>query len=223
MARTLKTMLYIYFLIYLHMVKPNVNKSELALRQKMILSLSQNLFIKNFIIIKEPSFIIDAQIISFTKLQSRSYIYTSILSAEEIKEIMNDFVSSKEVFSKTIILTFNEKSNDMIFELISMDEMAASKFLWLVWISNNIIWKRNFSYYIPYNSQLLIIEDDFEGTVSYISEIYHPRIFSPVLFFGNFGVWRENEGIEIPERDLYKRRIDMREIEINILVHPVTY
>lgn len=70
--------------------------------------------------------------------------------------------------------------------------------------------------------QLLIVDDDLkkEGKY-YMSEIYHPSINSHIMFKRHFGIWSENYGLEIPERDLYKRRFDMKNTDIKIIYNVV--
>lgn len=135
---------------------------------------------------------------------------------------MDHYINSRIVFLKTLILNFNEEFNSEVYDVISENEMGASKFSWLVW--NNKNQSTNISsYYIPYNTQLLTIEEKVKENkkVSFIKEKYHPRILSQVLLKRHFGIWSENDGLEIFEKDFYKRRIDMNGTELTLLFNAV--
>ena len=205
------------FHAYVILERPLI-ESEISERQKLIFSLSQDLFIKNILLIKHSSFI-DNKIISFAKSLSQSNIYTSLLAPKDIKLIMDNYMDSKEIFPKTLILTFNEEFNNIIYELISGKEMVLTRFLWLIWSNDYETQTASRRYYIPYNTQLLIVKEIFgKSNISYISEIYHPRVLSPIVYERDFGVWLEVKGLVIFERDLYKRRFNMNGTVLNTLM-----
>lgn len=207
----------IYFIIQIIIFAPSVIESEISERQKLIFSLSQELFIKNILLIKHSSFI-DSKIISFAKSVSQSKNYFSLLAPKDIKLIMDNYMDSKEIFPKTLVLTFHEEFNNIIYEL-SGKEMVLTRFLWLTWSNNHEILTASRRYYIPYNTQLLIVKEIFgKSNISYISEIYHPRVLSPIVFERDFGVWLEVKGLVIFERDLYKRRFNMNGTVLNTLM-----
>lgn len=208
-------MLKKYSFIYMVALWINISECKFEQRQKMIISLSKDLFVKNIILLKN----IDAELILFTKILSRYNIYTSFFSIEEMQIYITNIHESKEFFSKTLILSLEEKFNDEILELISKNEMNAWKFSWLVWNHENRSLTRNQDFYIPYNVRFLNVK---ENNVSYMSEIYHPRLFSKNLIEINFGIWSENKGIEIFEMDLYKRRFKMNGTDINMIIQPVS-
>lgn len=72
-------------------------------RQNLILSLTQEIFIKNVIIVKEPSFVVTRKSLEFAKFLSRSDIKFSFLPFENIKSLMIDYNIVQTVFSKTLI------------------------------------------------------------------------------------------------------------------------
>lgn len=200
--------------IFVNIIRLGFAGKDISLpRQNMILSLSNDLYVKNIILLKtSPE--IDSKTISFAKSVFKSNIYFTLLSAKKIESLMDDLYNSKVKHLKSIILTFKQEFNHEIYDLITRNVRDAHKFLWLVWDkTNEVISKSDLFFNIPYNTQLLISED-VNKDFSCISEIYHPRIYSPVMFTRHFGTWSENKGIEIPEKDLYKRRFDMNETEI---------
>lgn len=214
-----KKLFSILFLINTIASEPFINKSQMTLRQKFIYPLSQDLFIKNIILFKSPLLAINQDAITFVKLLSQSHIYTSFLTMNEIKSMMNDHINCKIVFSKTLIITFNEEFNSEIYKFITQNQMGSSKFLWLVWQSST-----NFSpYYISFNVQLFIVEEKVikNNKIFIISEMYHPSILRPFMFKSHFGLWSENKGLKIPETDLYKRRNDMNGTELLMVIYQV--
>lgn len=50
-----------------------------------------------------------------------------------------------------------------------------------------------------------------------IDEIYQPAKWSPAPFAQHFGIWKENQGLEISEPDFYKRRWDMNGTVLNAI------
>lgn len=222
----LKKFFYLSFCIYfIHSISNVLTSDPLTNRKKMVLTLSQELDIKSVTLLKHPSFIPDTKIISFAKSLFQSHIYTSFLSPKQIELIMNDIITSKIIYSKTIILTFEEEFNDVIYKLISGNELGSSKYFWLVWNNKNQKELENGDHYIPYNCLLLIVKEKFglKNNVSYLTEMYHPQILNPIMFKRNFGVWLDNEKLEIFETDLYERRIDMNRTVINFLFDPVKF
>lgn len=198
-------------------IKPCIGELTARQHQNLLSTLSEELFIKNIIIIKHPISIINEENISFIKFLSRSRIYSSIISITEIEFIMYVYTNSKNQFSKTLITTFNDDFNDDIYKL--MKDLRASNFMWLVWDDKNRVIKESHVYYIPYNSQLIIAENNIgEDKICYLYEIYHPGIYSRAMFTRHFGVWFENNGLKIPEKDLYKRRFDMNGTLLNLLL-----
>lgn len=209
----------LHFQIFIYLIALNLNISECCFqqRQKIILALAQDLLIKNIIIIKQPS--IAKTIIPFAKSMSQLKIYISCSSSQEVQE----FINSEIIFPKTMISTFEEKFNDEILELISENEKGASKFIWLIWHSENRSIKEKKALYVPYNCQLLIVENNYEkNNVCYIKEMYHPSISSHSMFERNFGTWAKNTGIVIPEKDFYKRRFEMNRTGLILKIDPVS-
>lgn len=210
--------IYIYILMLGQIFsEPEKNFS----RQEMILSLSKELFIKNILIIQQPLHFTNTKTMPFVKMLSKSNIYTSFTSKQEIELLMTNYNSPGIVYSKSLILTFDEEFNNEVYELISGNEMVASKLLWLIWSTKNQD-SKNLGVYVPYNIQLLIAENQIKenNNVFSISEIYQP---GSVIFKRHFGTWSKKKGIEIPEKDLYKRRFNMNGTELKILYFTVRF
>ena len=97
------------------------------------------------------------------------------------------------------------------------NEISLSKFIWLIvddFDESNLNSKE---YYIPYNSELLILKnkrDDF-----FIEEYYHPSWSSIYCFNRHFGIWKQDKGLEIFEHDIYKRRLDMEGTVLSAHLH----
>lgn len=147
----LKKFFYAILLINITSLTFNMAETNFAKRQKLIFSLSQDLFVKNILLIKQPLGF-DAETISFAKSLSQSNIYFSSPPLAKIQSFINSNVYSRITFSKTLILAHNENLNAVIYKLISTDEMAQSKFLWLVWSDKNQAILQDGGFYIPYNS-----------------------------------------------------------------------
>lgn len=76
----------------------------------------------------------------------------------------------------------------------------------------NEFYKSLNDYYIPYNTQLLILKSSTNAEDNYsIEEFYYPSAVIHSWFERHFGIWEKDKGLEIFERDMYKRRIDMNE------------
>lgn len=193
-----------------------------TLKEKMVLSFTKDLYIKNIIILKHPKIVHDLKIISFSKRLSKLNIYTSFLPTKEIELKMNDHGNSNEIFLKSLIVTFEEKFNNNIYKIITENEKSSYKFLWLTWKSKNIKMIKN-TIYVPYNCQLFIAEDDVikNDKIFMISEKYHAQKFRSFMFERRIGVWSEYKGLDITEKDLYKRRLDMNGTELRILNNKV--
>lgn len=215
-----KNIFYLYFSLTLLELNICACEPIIIKRQKMILSLSQEIFIKNIILLKEFPSVINSETITFTKALTKSNIYISFLSPKEIKSLMNNYTNSNVAFSKTLILTFNKEFNNEIYKLVMGDEKNAPKFLWLVWNNENEIIIYNNVFYIPYNIQLLIARDDIDNK-TFIKELYHPHQFSEYPMMSHFGNWSERNGLEITEKDFYKRRLNMNGTVLYLLIYPV--
>lgn len=196
----------LYFGFYLlllsvHLIKPYKNEYQ----QKITNSIIQNLFIKNFIVIKYPSWQIDMETISYIKFLSRTKTFSSFLTNDE----MSMKIKNSDTFSKTIILLNEENLFESIHQLLTINEYNSRRYIWLVWseINENLINIYNGTY-IPYHAQFLIAKNISKENFE-ISEIYHPHVNSSITFKRLFGKWRENQEIQIANDDFYQRRFNM--------------
>lgn len=206
--------LYVNFIFIILLAREGLT---IKLPKNLILSFSEEFTIKNIILIKHNSLIIDKEIMSFAKLFAQSNIYISFISAEQAEMLFDEEFYEKSRFSKTLISTIAEEADSDIYKLIRENDIDAWRFRWLLWSGKNMSMLDKEDVYIPYNCQLLILEEG-RNKVSHISEIYNPSIFSPNKFKRNFGMWSEDKGLQVFETDLYKRRLNMNMTSFRLLI-----
>lgn len=178
-------------------------------RQEILESLFNELSIKNVFIVKSVmTQHYSDSLLKFVKYFSRGNIYFCFLSVSEMGEKMRSYYQGSGHYYKTLVLS---REDSLCHLLTEENEYAVSKFIWIYWNSTAIektLEDPYQSFYIPYNTQFIIVENSTESSYD-LSEIYHPRLKSEIIFRTNFGKWSPNKGLQILENYFYRRRLDM--------------
>lgn len=185
---------------------PNSNSLSTS-QQKLLITLFQDFFIKNFIILRNDFSNSKNDDLNLLKEFAKLNIYTDFVTLNETKDYFDN--NNWKFEPKTFILFDDDEIFDEIPTIFNEDyEKFLRLGIWAMFHTHEFrIENLEKDIYIPYNCQFFVIESDENGF--HLFEYYDVKIHHRNFFITEFGDWDEMNGLIVPEPDFYQRRLDL--------------
>lgn len=189
-----------YFATIILLIAIKVNSINLSKnQQKCLINLTQNLYIKQIVIVSESNKLKINNIRLIKNIQ-HSNIFAQFFNFHQL----NYSISHNVFKGKTLHLLDLSEHLPLIFN--DFNELYLSRNVWVIFNKT-----RDFKrIYIPYNCQFIAIESENDQDFN-ISEIYNTRIYTNDFYISNFGKWEEENNLRIFKNDFYQRRFNMND------------